>query len=145
MAALANFFEFDLVAHGDDRLGFWPDEDDALLFQRLAKRGPLGEKPVAGVNGFRAGLLACGDDLVRHEIAFGSSSRPDMHGLVGHLHMHRIAIRIGINRDRGNPHLARSFDDAAGDLATVGNQYLFEQNKPPNRSLFLLPNFVLLN
>ena len=46
--------------------------------------------------------------------------------LIGHLDMERLGIRIGINRDRGDPHFPGSFDDAAGDLAPVGNQDLVE-------------------
>ncbi len=78
LGRVGKFLRFDLVAHGDDRLGLRPDEDDALLFQRLAKGGPLGEKPIARMDRFCAGLLAGSDDLVRNEIAFRSGSRTDI-------------------------------------------------------------------
>jgi hypothetical protein len=47
-----------------------------------------------------------------------------MHGFIGHLDMHGIAISIGINGDRGDAHLAGCLDDAAGNLATIGDQNL---------------------
>ncbi len=49
-----------------------------------------------------------------------------MHRLVGHLHMQRIAVGIGIDRHRLDAHLAGGLDDPAGDLATVGDQDLLE-------------------
>ena len=54
-----------------------------------------------------------------------------MHRLVGHLDMHGIAIGVRIDGDRGNAHLARRLDDAAGDLATVGDQDLGEHADIP--------------
>jgi hypothetical protein len=73
-------------------------------------------------HGFRAGLLAGGDDLLRDQIALRRRRRSDMHRFDGHFDMHGIAIGIRIDRDGGNPHLARRLDDATGDLATVGDQ-----------------------
>ena len=116
--------------------GFRADEDDALLLQRLAEGGAFGQKPVAGMHGFRTGRLAGGDDLLRHEIAFGGRRRPDMHRLVGHLDMHGVAIGVRIDRDGGDPHLARRLDDAAGDLATIGNQDFFEHGRRFLRLVF---------
>jgi hypothetical protein len=40
--------------------------------------------------------------------------------------MQRVAIGLGIDGDGFDPHPARCFDDPAGDLAAVGNQYSFE-------------------
>ena len=65
-----------------------------------------------------------------------------MHRFVGHLDMHGIAIGIGIDRDGGNPHLARRLDHAAGDLAAIGDQDFREhQRRSPGYSLFLLMGF----
>ena len=73
-----------------------------------------------------------------------------LHRLVGHLHVNRIAIGIRIDRNRGDPHLARGFDDAAGDFATVGNQDFLEHSMDlPIRPCFycqsLLCSTVLLS
>jgi hypothetical protein len=45
-----------------------------------------------------------------------------MHRLVGHLDMQRLGIGIGIDRDGATPRRARGADDAAGDLAAIGDQ-----------------------
>jgi BirA family biotin operon repressor/biotin-[acetyl-CoA-carboxylase] ligase len=41
---------------------------------------------------------------------------------VGHLHVQRVAVRIGVHRNRGDPHLAARADHPHGDLAAVGDQ-----------------------
>jgi hypothetical protein len=40
--------------------------------------------------------------------------------------MERIAVGLGIHRDRLDPHEARSLDDPAGDLAAICDQNSFE-------------------
>ena len=45
---------------------------------------------------------------------------------VGLPHMQRLGIGLGIDRDRRDPHPARRPDDAAGDLAAVGDQNALE-------------------
>ena len=82
------------------------------------------------MDGLGAGFLAGGDDLLGDEIAFGRRRRPDMHGLVGHLDMKRIAIGVGIDGNRGNPHATGRLDHPAGDLATIGYQYFLEHRRP---------------
>ena len=42
------------------------------------------------------------------------------------LHVPRVAIGVGIDRNGLDAHLARRLDDAAGDLAAVGDQDLGE-------------------
>jgi hypothetical protein len=46
--------------------------------------------------------------------------------LIRHLHMQRLTIGIRVDGDSANPHLARSFDNTAGDLAPIGDQDLVE-------------------
>ena len=48
--------------------------------------------------------------------------RPDQDRLIRHLDMERVAVGLGIDRDRCNPHAPGGLDDAAGDLAAIGNQ-----------------------
>ncbi len=78
------------------------------------------------MHGLRAGRLAGLDDPFGHEVALRRGRRPDVDRLVGHFDMHGVTVGIGIDRDRGDPHLLRRPDDAAGDLATIGDQYLAE-------------------
>ena len=53
--------------------------------------------------------------------------------------MHGIAIGVGIDGDGGNAHLPRRLDDAAGDLAAVGDQDFLEHARsfpPVGRSFY---------
>ena len=49
-----------------------------------------------------------------------------MDGLVGHLHMQRVPVGVGIDGDGLDAHAPRGLDDPAGDLAPVGDQDLVE-------------------
>ena len=117
---------FDLVAHRGDRAGIGADEDDAGLGQRARKGLALGQKSIAGMHGFRAGLAAGLDDLVDHQIAFGGGRRTDQDRMVGHFDVKGVAVGFGIDGDGLDPHPAGSFDDPAGDLAAICDQNSFE-------------------
>jgi hypothetical protein len=41
-----------------------------------------------------------------------------MNRLISHLDVQRVAIHLGIDRNRLDPHPAGGFDDPAGDFAT---------------------------
>ena len=116
----------DLVAHLLHRVVLRPDEDDALLLQPARERGVLGQEAVSRMHRFGAGLLAGGDDLVHRQVGFLRRRRPDADRLVGHGHVHRILVRLGIYGDSLDAHLAGGLDHSASDLATVCNQYFFE-------------------
>ena len=51
-----------------------------------------------------------------------------MHGLVGHRDMQRAGVGVGIDGDGAHAHPARRADDAAGDLAAIGDQDLGEHD-----------------
>jgi hypothetical protein len=53
-----------------------------------------------------------------------------MHRLVGHFHMHRIAVGIGENGDRLDAHPPGGLDDPACNLAPIGNQDLGKHTLP---------------
>ncbi len=83
---------------------------------------------------FGAARFAGGDDLVDDQIALRRGRRADQDGVIGHLDMERVAVGFGIDRDGGNPHPAGGLDDAAGDLAAIGNQNSLEHcTDPANR------------
>jgi hypothetical protein len=44
-----------------------------------------------------------------------------MNGFIRHVDMKGIFIRIGINRNGGNAHFPRGFNDATRDFATIGD------------------------
>src|SRR6516225_4951927 len=56
------------------------------------------------------------------EVALASRCRPDAHRLVGLAHVARGGIRIGVDRHGADVHAPRGAEDAAGDLAAVGDQ-----------------------
>ena len=126
---VGELLRFDLVAHRLDGSGLGSDEDDAFLLQRRAERGALGQEAVARVHGLGARRLAGRDDLVADKIAFGRRRGPDMHRLVRHLDMDRVAVGVGIDGHRRDTHPARRLDDPAGDFATVGDQNLLEHGR----------------
>src|SRR5690606_39007574 len=102
------------------------DEDDSLFLKRRAERRALGQEAIAGMYGLGPRILAGLDDTFRQEIALGRGRRADMHRLVGHFDMQRVPVRIGKDRNSGNTHLLRRLDDATGDFAAIGDQYLLE-------------------
>ena len=122
----AAFLRLDLVAHRGDGVGIRPDEDDAGRLQRARKRLALGEEAVARMHRLGAGRLAGLDDLVDDQIALGRGRRADVHRLVRHLDMQRVAVGVGIDRDGLDAHPARGLDDPAGDLAAIGDQDALE-------------------
>ena len=58
----------------------------------------------------------------RPQIAFAHRRGTDAHGLVGHRDMRSAGIGIGIDGNRRHAHPARGADDAAGDLAAIGDE-----------------------
>ena len=120
------FLGLDLVTHGGNRAWIRTDEDNPRFRKCARKRFALGEKSVAGVNGFGPRLAAGLDDLVDQQIAFGRRRRPDKDRIVRHFDMKGVAVGLGIDRNRLNTHPAGGLDDAAGDLAAVSDQNSFE-------------------
>ncbi len=78
------------------------------------------------MHGFGAGLAAGLDDLLHHQIAFGGRRWSDQDGLIGHFDVQRVAVGLGIDRNRLYSHAAGGLHDPAGDLAAVGDQNSFE-------------------
>jgi hypothetical protein len=78
------------------------------------------------MHSFRAGRLAGSDDLVDQQVGLRGRRRADVDGLVGHLHVHRLRVGVRIDGYRLDPHPPGGLDDAAGDLAAVGDQDFLE-------------------
>lgn len=68
------------------------------------------------------GGLARFDDLVGQQIGLGGGRRADMDGFIGHQHMRRAGVGIGIDRDGLDAHLLGRPHDTARNFATVRDQ-----------------------
>ena len=69
-----------------------------------------------------AGLSRRLDHALDIEIAVARPRRSEQHGFIGHGDMHGVAVGLGIDRDGTQAHCACGTDDAAGDLAAIGDQ-----------------------
>ncbi len=76
------------------------------------------------------GLLAGCDDLLDDEIGFGGRRRADVDGFIRHLDVKGVIVGVRIDGDGRNPHAARGLDDAACDLAAIGDQNFLEHKRP---------------
>ncbi|KAG1319912.1 hypothetical protein G6F63_014509 [Rhizopus arrhizus] len=79
---------------------------------------------------------ACGVEKgIAAQVAFACGGRADVDGFVGQAHVARVAVGIGIHRHGGDAEAAAGRDDAAGDLATVGDQDFGEHGNGLHGSL----------
>ena len=115
-----------LRAHRLDRRGGRADERDASLLQRSRERCVLRQEAIARMHRLGAGALDHLEQLVDHEVALAGRPRAEQERLVGALDVWRVAIELGVDRDRADPELLAGADDAHRDLAAVGDQYLRE-------------------
>ena len=87
-----------------------------------ANSGVLGEKSVTGMHGVGARLLAGAEDALDRQVAVGGRRRTDFDPVRRQAHVHRVALGLGVHRNRLEPHAIERADDAAGDLAPVRDQ-----------------------
>ena len=134
-----------LRSHAADRVGRRADEDQSGIGAGLREFGILRKKSIAGMHGFRAALARRLDHALDIEIAVARPRRSEQHGFIGHGDMHGVAVGLGIDRDGTQAHCACGTDDAAGDLAAIGDQ---EGAKSPvrlgaiHRHILNRPNLV---
>jgi len=126
-------FRFDLVAHRCDRPRRRADEDDAGLGTGAGEAFAFRQEAITRVDAIGPGFPRGLQDEIGAQIAFGGRRRTEPHGFVGHLHMRRLRVGIGIDRNRLQPHFPRGAHHPARDLATVGDQYLFQHSTPLGR------------
>ena len=114
-----------LRAHRPHRRGRRPDEDEPGLARRPRRnrRSPTGTRspdapPAPRSPAPRRGSRRCRDS------SRAPRAGPIGQRLVGLGDMQRVAVGLGIDRDRGDPQPARGADHPAGDLAAIGDQDL---------------------
>jgi hypothetical protein len=65
------------------------------------------------------------------EVALASRCRTDADGFISHPDVLSVAIGFRIDRDRAQPQASGSAYDAAGNFATVGDEYAVEHLLAP--------------
>ena len=113
-----------LVAHGFDGLGCRAHPGQPAVLHRLRKHRVLGQESIPRMQRVCAAAAGRGQQLVHIEVALPRGVAPQRHRLVGTGHMQRIAVDLGMHGHRGQAQGTRRADDAAGDLAAVGDQQL---------------------
>ena len=121
-----------LVAHALDDVGRRADERDTLLGAAPREVGVLGEKAVAGMDGVAPGILGNRKNRVDVEVALGRGCRADAVGVLGELHVQRLAVCLGIDDNGLDIELATRAEDADGDLPAVGDEDALEHSLPPS-------------
>ena len=111
-----------LVTHGLDGLRGRPDEPHAGVGDRLDELRPFGQEPVPRMH--QGGLRASRGvhDRLDRQVGARGGWWADAERTVSHLHMERVAVRIGVDGDAGDAQLPAGADDAHRDLATVGDE-----------------------
>ena len=123
---LRDLLRGDLVAHRLDGTHGRADEGNALGLQRLGKLGVFRQEAVARMHRLGPGRANSLHHLVDDDIGLVRGRGANMDRLIRHPDMQRMAVGIGIDRDRPDTHFPGGLDDAAGDLAPIGDQDLLE-------------------
>ena len=97
-----------------------------MLLERRGEPGVLGEETIARVDRLGVRLIDYLEQLVDVEIALRGRAGPEQIGLVSPFDVDRVAIELGVDRDRRDTELFARADDSDRDLATVGDQDLRE-------------------
>ncbi|MNI33271.1 hypothetical protein D3C81_1069220 [compost metagenome] len=109
------------------------DKSDARRFAGVGKLSALGKEPVAGVDRLRAGFCRRRQDLVDTQVAVAGFFTAQRHRQIGCGDVRCIAVGVGINRHAGHSQSFQGADGAAGNFATVGNQYGRKHDQAPFR------------
>ena len=120
------FLRGNLVPHCLNRASGRANKGHAFGGQRRSKFRIFRQKTIARMYRLGPRLTNGLHDLVNHDIRLVGGCGADMHRLICHRNMQRIAVCIRINGNRCNAHLAGCLDDTACNLAPIGDQDLFE-------------------
>ncbi len=105
------------------------DEGDPGGLAGFGKRRVLGKKPVAGVDGIRAGFTGDAENLLRVQIGLCGRAFAQAVGLVGLLQMQAGGVGLGVDGDAVHIQVAQRTQDAAGNGAAVGDQQFVEHGQ----------------
>ncbi len=108
------------LAHHAQQVGRRADERDVRSLAHLGEIRVLGKESVAWMDRVHVGDFGGADHLRDIQVAFAGARRPDAHGFVGEAHVQRVAVRLRVNRDRGDAQLLARIDHAQGDFTAIG-------------------------
>ena len=117
----------DLVSHSLNGVLARSTPDDSLLLQRLSETPVLRQETVTRMNGVRSRLTTSLHNLISTQVRLSRRRRSNVHSLVSHLHVLRVAISIRIHGHRLDSHALGSLEHTASNLSTVSNQDLLER------------------
>ena len=115
-----------LGAHEFDRLNTRADEGDVVRGALAGELRVLGQEAVAGVDRVGADETRRCEHEICPQIGLRGRRTTQRHRLVRLQHEGRGGVRIGIDRDGRDAHLATGAEHASSDLATVGDQNLLD-------------------
>jgi len=113
-----------------DGLGRRPDEHDPALLALGGEPVILRQEAIPGVDGVCAGRFHGFENPVEVKIAGGRLGGTDADGLVRVAQVERLSIGLGVNGNRGNPHLPYRPQNSNRDLTPVGHQNFLEHVRP---------------
>ncbi len=87
------------------------------------------------MDGVSAALAGGFEDAIAVEVALARWRRSDPISLVRVAHVERLAVGVGVYRDRRDAEVATRAQDPQGDLAAVGHQDLLEHVSSPGGPL----------
>ena len=118
----------DLVAHDLERALAGPDEDDAGVGAGAREGGVLGEEAVARVDRLRAGLARGGEDRLDVEVRLRAAAAGPMRTATSASRTcGRIGVGVAVDGDRADAEAPERPDDAARDLAAIGDEHGVER------------------
>ncbi len=91
---LGQFLGGDFIPHAVDGMDIGGDENNFFPRECFSEGSVLGQKAIAGMDRFGAGVLAGLDNTIHDQIALGRRWWADEHGFVRHLHMERILVGL---------------------------------------------------
>ncbi len=116
------FTRADFIAHQLDDRRLRADKADPRVFYQRGKSGVLGEKPIAGMDTFGAGLLCRGNDSAAVQISRRGRRGRDFDGVIGIADVLRVAINVMKHSDTAQAKPAGRADYPAGDFAAIRDQ-----------------------
>jgi hypothetical protein len=119
-----------LAAQRADGRGGRADPHQAGIDHGLGKVGVLAEEAVAGVHGICARGAGSGQQLVGAQVGVGTECAAQRDGLRGFAHMQGVGVGVGVDGHSFDTHAVGGVDDAAGDLAAIGDEDLFHRLCP---------------